>query len=190
MTHEEIVGKVRMILNEHGAEGTLSLSEDHVMLDAYIDSAIPDAVTILAQKGYRVNVCNETPGRNATGIVIPDDFISLLTVKFENWKKLVTNITEIGSPEYNMAMNIYTAPKANSPMCYRMGDFLVCLPDGAIEAFEYNAKYVKTDNTETLNAETKEAAAVCYMTAALVMGMFGDDQGKQRLSDISTNMLQ
>lgn len=185
MTHADIVQKVRDILNEHGSDNELSITTDRVLLDAYIDSAIPDAVTILAQKGYRVNVCNETPGRNATGIVIPDDFISLLTVKFENWKKLVTKITEIGSPEYNMAMNIYTAPKANSPMCYRMGDFLVCLPDGAIEAFEYNAKYVNT-----LNAETKEATAVCYMAAALVMGMFGDDQGKQRLSDISTNMLQ
>jgi hypothetical protein len=46
------------------------------------------------------------------------------------------------------------------------------------------------DENYELKADPKEATAVCYMTAALVLGMFGDDQGKQRLSDIATNMLQ
>ena len=53
--------------------------------------------------------------------------------------------------------------------------------------FTFNKKYI---DGEGITAETKEATAVCYMTAALVLGMFGDDQGKQRLSDISMNMLQ
>jgi hypothetical protein len=59
--------------------------------------------------------------------------------------------------------------------------------DGKNVTFVYNKKYI---DGEGIAAETKEATAVCYMTAALVLGMFSDDQGKQRLSDIATNMLQ
>ena len=196
MEHAKIVQKVRDILNEHGGDDGLSIATDRVLLEEYIESAIPDAVIMLAQKGYRVNVCNDNPAMQGEKILIPDDFISLLAVKFQNWKKMVTRVTEIGSLEYNIAMNTYTAPKANSPMCYRQGDFLVCLPAGDIEGFEYNAQYYpygedgEIEDDYELKAEAKEATAVCYMAAALVLGMFGDDEGKQRMSDVSTNMLQ
>ena len=196
MTHQEIVNKVKSILNEHGDVDALSIGDDRVQLENYIAVAIPDAVVMLASKGYRVNVYNDNPAMQGGKVVIPDGFISLLYIKFEEWRKAVTKITEVGSPEYNVAMNYYTQPGINSPMCYRQGDFLVCLPDGSIEGMEYNAKYdppVESgvlDANYRLKAETKEATAVCYMAAALVLGMFGDDQGKQRLSDVSTNMLQ
>ena len=196
MEHAKIVQKVRDILNEHGGDDAISIGTNRVLLDEYIESAIPDAVVMLASRGYRVNVYNDNPAMQGGKVVIPDGFISLLYIKFEDWRKAVTKITEVGSPEYNVAMNYYTQPGINSPMCYRQGDFLVCLPDGSIEGMEYNAKYDPPlvdgalDADYELKAETKEATAVCYMAAALVLGMFGDDQGKQRLSDVSTNMLQ
>ena len=195
MTHAEIVNKVKSILNEHGEVDAVNIDEDRVLLEDYIESAIPDAVIMLAQKGYRVNVYNDNPAMQGGKVVIPDGFISLLYIKFEDWRKAVTKITEVGSPEYNVAMNYYTQPGINSPMCYRQGDFLVCLPNGSIEGMEYNAKYDPSvvngalDADYKLKAETKEATAVCYMAAALVLGMFGDDTGKQRLSDVATNML-
>ena len=193
MGHTEIVQKVRDILNEHVPDGAVSLdgiTEDCVRLEDYIESAIPDAVVMLAQKGYRVNVCTDTPQINgANAIILPDDFISLLSVKLDNWNKIITKITEVGTPEYIMAMNEFTTPKANTPMCYKKGTLLICLPDSdVLDLFEYNKNYDKEE--DSLSADLKEATAVCYMTAALVLGMFGDDQGKQRLSDVATNMLQ
>jgi hypothetical protein len=186
MSEDEIIKKVRDILNEHGGDDAISIATDRVLLEDYIKSAIPDAVVMLAQKGHRVNFCKLdyiSDGR----IAIPENFISLLCLKLDTWKKAVNRIVEVGSPEYLMAMNEFTKPGPNSPVCYRENDTLVCLPIGNIGIGAYNGTF---DAGEGLEAEPKEATAVCYMTAALVLGMFGDDQGKQRLSDISINMLQ
>lgn len=199
MEHAKIVQKVRDILNEHGGDDGLSIGTDRVLLEEYIESAIPDAVIMLAQKGYRVNVVSfsNIAGANVDVVsedLIFDDFISLIYASSPSWKKTVTKLTDTNSPEYEMAQNPYTAPGFNNPIGYSLdGKSLTFLPD--LDAQEapvritglYNAKY---DPTKKLNASPKEATAVCYMTAALVLGMFGDDQGKQRLSDISTNMLQ
>lgn len=185
MEHAKIVQKVRDILNEHGGDDGLSIGTDRVLLDEYIESAIPDAVVMLAQKGYRVNSADFNSVTDQ-GITIPEDFISLIVLKLNTWNRAVNVVYSVGSPESIMAQNPCTAPKANSPICWREGDMLKCLPSGeTIGVGEYNATY-----KDSLNAEPKEATAVCYMTAALVLGMFGDDQGKQRLSDICTNMLQ
>ena len=192
MNHEDIKQKVRDILNEHGGEDVLMISEDRVLLDSYIDVAIPDAVTLLANKGYRVNakVHNERTGDK---IVLPGDFVSVLKVKLDAWKRWVTKLTEVGSPEYNMAMNEFTTPGINRPMCYKDGNVLICLPEvtnedtGVKDGFtlEYNALY----NEGVLNAEPKEAAAVCYMAAAIVMGLFGDENAKKSISEVAVNML-
>lgn len=186
MSEDEIIKKVRDILNEHGGDDAISIAADRVLLKDYIKSAIPDAVVMLAQKGYRVNVCDF--GKIDDGrIAVPGNFISLLCLKLDTWNKAVNRIVEVGSPEYLMAINEFTKPGPNSPICYRENDTLVCLPIGEIGVSAYNGTY---DTTEGLEAEPKEATAVCYMTAAIVLGMFGDDNGKQRLSDISMNMLQ
>lgn len=190
MTHTEIVNKVKNILNEHGGDDAVSIGTDRVLLEEYIESAIPDAVIMLAQKGYRVNVVKSTSVGSKS---CAPGFLSLVSVESATWNKIVTTLTEVGSPEYIMAMNEFTAPGKNTPICYKTVDegqsvILHFMPDVVPDKTEviFNTKY----NGETLNAEPKEATAVCYMTAALVLGMFGDDQGKQRLSDVSTNMLQ
>ena len=51
MTHKEIIDKVRSILNEHGGDDAVSIGTDRVLLGDYIESAVPDAVIMLAQKG-------------------------------------------------------------------------------------------------------------------------------------------
>lgn len=184
MKQSEIIAKVRDILNEHGSADVLSIGEDRVVLDEYIKSAIPDAVTMLGAKGYRVNVKNWV--RQIDGKLPMADVVSLLCLKLDTWNRAISTITKVGTPEYAVAMNGYTAPGPNRPMCYREGDWIIPLPPGATVAIgEYNAAY---DGTE-INADDDTATAVCYMVAALAMGMFGDDAAKQRLSDISTNIL-
>jgi hypothetical protein len=188
MTHEDIVQKVRDILNEHGGDDAISISTDRVLLKEYIESAIPDAVIMLAQKGYRVNVKTLNNVDFEDDVIFEDDFVSLILVRSAQWKKVVTKLTDMNSPEYVMAQNEFTRPGEHSPIVFWDGAYLYSIPGAGSEAVVvYNAKY---DANDGIAAEPKEATAVCYMTAALVLGMFGDDQGKQRLSDIATNMLQ
>lgn len=225
MTHQEIVSKVKTILNEHGEEIALSISDDRVLIKDYIEAAIPDAVVMLAQRGFRVNVVRvetDNPGddlmvglmynigEDGGGEYKDADFISLIKATHPAWKKDVTRLTDINSVEFAMAQNEFTRPKANSPMVWwDEYDGLKCAPfnygTGENVAFIYNSKYnpkdglcfkyIKMKDTKVLitkhnNIEPRVATAVCYMAAALVCGMFGDDNGKQRLSDISTNLLQ
>lgn len=184
MRHDDIIQEVKTILNEHGGEDMLMISEDRVLLDAYIERAIPDAVTLLGCKGHRVNA-------NVFGEVlsqdVPEGYIGLVCLKLKTWNKAVTRETVLGSPEYNMAMNGYTAPKANSPVVFVEGDKFVALPVGDVEYGEYNVVY---DANEGIEARPKEATAVCYMAAALVCGFFGDVTDKQILMEMANGMLQ
>lgn len=190
MSENEIITKVRDILNEHGGDDAISIATDRALLEDYIKSAIPDAVVMLAQKGYVVNkstVRTEDPGEDiATG-----DFVSLISASCLNWNKEVTKLTSVDSPEFVMSQNPFTKPGPNTPIVWwdeLYGDLRAAPWDsGAKIHFVFNKKYIAG---EGITAEPKEATAVCYMTAAIVLGMFGDDQGKQRLSDISINMLQ
>lgn len=216
MEHAKIVQKVRDILNEHGGDDGLNIGTDRVLLEDYIESAIPDAVIMLAQKGYRVNVAQMT---GEGEVELGDDFVSLIAVTSQEWNCAVDKTVPEGSPQEKMARNPYSTPGKNSPVCIMCergsNKKLVALPIAEVEVV-YNRRYegqrlrlrrdelirVKTedgvrfyakidgDMFNVLNAGDKEVAAVCYMAAALVMGMFGEDNAKQRLSDISTNILQ
>lgn len=191
MTHNEIVNKVKSILNEHGSTEELFITDDRVRLEDYINTAIADAVIMLAQKGYAVNKKQYT--KEDTGTLDENrDFISLVVATCKEWKRPIHSLTSVDSPVYAMAQNEYTKPGPNSPIAWwdndAQGSQLRFAPWNEEEPVNitYNAQY---DAETGINAEPKEATAVCYMTAALVLGMFGDDNGKQRLSEISTNLL-
>lgn len=190
MTHTEIVQKVRDILNEHGGDDAISIATDRVLLDEYIESAIPDAVIMLAQKGYAVNKKKVSVSDHGDEIAA-GEFISLIGATSSEWNKKVTNLTAMDSPEFVMSQNPFTKPGPNTPIVWWDDNFgdLRAAPwnDDETVYFTFNKKYIAG---EDITADPKEATAVCYMTAALVLGMFGDDQGKQRLSDVATNMLQ
>ena len=55
ITNDNIVTRVRDVLNEHGAADGISIGSDRVLLDDYIQRGIADAVVLLGSKGYSVN---------------------------------------------------------------------------------------------------------------------------------------
>lgn len=188
MTHEEVVQKVRDVLNEHGGSDGLSIATDRVLLDNYIETAVADAVVLLANNGYEVNVESVSDFTFEDGDVNSLGFISLISVRDRAWKKAVTKLTDVDSPKYRMSQNEFTPTGVNNPMVVRIGDMLYCTPEETgTMILRYNKVY---DKTKGLKANPKEATAVCYMTAALVLGIFGDEAGKQRFSDVALNMLK
>lgn len=190
MSENDIITKVRDILNEHGGDDAISIATDRVLLDDYIKSAIPDAVVMLAQKGYVVNKKKVSVSDHGDEIAA-GEFVSLIEVTCLKWNKKVTKLTSVDSPEFIMSQNPFTEPGPNTPIVWWDDNFgdLRAAPwnDDETVYFTFNKKYIAG---EGIIAEPKEATAVCYMTAAIVLGMFGDDNGKQRLSDISINILQ
>ncbi|MBE6298528.1 MAG: hypothetical protein E7088_08650 [Bacteroidales bacterium] len=190
ITHDVLIGRIRDVLNEHEGDTLLEIAPDRILLDTYINRAISDAVTAIAAKGFRINERNikEEPvtfSEKKNIYNLPNDFISLIEVKLTGWKLPVTAVTNKDEPKFRIAMNEFTPPGVFSPICYREGKCLVCMPGGS------DAEYINVNVAYNgqLNSDEREITAVVYMAAAFVMGYFENDNGKQRLSEIATNYL-
>lgn len=182
MNRSELVDMVRTVLNEHGEDLTFSIADDNVRLNDYINRALPDAVVSLAVDGRAINPATETMTANAEGTyTLPDDFVSLVKAKLSNWVGVATKVIEPTEPEYRRAMNTYTAPGVNNPVCLRDGiSTIMFLPQGTVKEFVYNATL-----GEAFNGNERACKAVVYMAAALVCSYFEDNAGMQRLAEMA-----
>ena len=200
MTHEDVVTRVRLILNEHGSDDSLTIATDRVLLDDYIERAIPDAVVLLTSKGFDIlnDVAHVDVGDN--GEIEVSNFLSLISINHNSWKKRVYKLTDRNSPAFIMAQNTFTKPGPNSPIAWLHASFsdkvkIRTLPELPKTADSNTAKvsvfYNKTYNKNSgLGCGEPVSTAVCYMAAAIVLGLFGDEMGEKRLSELSTTMLQ
>lgn len=168
MEHDEIVNEVLTKLNEHGyTSDELSLiTDDSVSLVDYVETAIRDAVT-------KIDRCNPKGIEiDETGIIaLPKDFVSLLEVHGDTWKKVVSIITEKDTPEYNIAMNEYTSPGVHSPMVFRDGIRNLKILPASSGVMYYNASYDGSGITGEY-----EARLVADLAASIVYKIFGQDK--------------
>lgn len=207
MTEQEIITKVRTIMNEAGEESKLSLlSEDTVKLDEYIKSAIPDAVNIIIANSP-VRCVNKksnisptlTSNENGMGyIVLPDDYVSLIAFKIAGWKRMVAVAYPIESEEYKMQCNEYTRSGIHKPMCFlsynSAGDKILefyatgTLPSSKIDTFVYEGRYDSTTGLD-LSSNDPLSSAVCYMCASLVYSIFENENTAKEMQTISLKLI-
>lgn len=207
MTEQEIVNKVRAIMNETGEEAKLSLlSEDTVKLDEYIKSVIPDAVNIIITNSL-VRCVNKKSGEasvavsreNGMGyIILPDDYVSLIAFKLSGWKRMVAILYPITSEEYKAQRNEFTRSGIRKPMCFlncnEIGQrileyYAIGTPNPAtVETFVYEGKY-NSDEGIDLSANDSLAIAVCYMCASLVCSIFENEKTAKEMQTISLNLI-
>lgn len=167
MKHQDIVDAVLTKLNEHGYKDDVSLiTGDSLTLTDYIEAAIRDAVIQL----NRVNV-KQMPCVFASGdtIELAEDFVSMLEMSCSEWKKVVTEVTEPGTPQYVMAQNKYTEPGVNNPVVLRMGTrtFKV-IPTSSDLKITYNAAY----DTAVGIAGESESRMVVDAATQIVLNIF------------------
>lgn len=190
MTEQEIVDKVKAIMNEIGEEENLSLlSEDTVKIEEYIKSAIPDAVA-LVQLNSPVRCVNKKMGAVNSGnadssgkcvVALPADYVTLIAIKLSEWKRACVTAYAMSSEEYKRQCNPYTKAGSNKPVCVlgysNTGAkelWLYSVKESGnfnVELFVYESKY---DSTQGLDLENNDpiAISVCYMTASLVYSYF------------------
>lgn len=203
MTEQEIISKVRNIMNEEGSESSLSmLSEDTLKIDDYIKNAIADAVGIVALNSP-VRCVNMKDGASATitvgedggAITLPADFVSLIALKIENWKKIVCKALSISSEEYKCEVNKYTRGGINNPMVFesysstgKVLEYFTIGSGTSISVFKYEARYNSTDGLN-LDANDPLAIAVCFMVASLVYSRFENPNTAKEMQTISLNLI-
>lgn len=207
MTEQEIISKVKAILNEIGEEETLSLlSEDTVKIEEYIKVVIPDAVS-LVQMNSPVRCVNKKNGVSSDATVIsdsegkclipvPDDFVSLIAIKLSNWKRTCIVAFDLNSEEYKQQCNSYTRVGSYKPVCImgynNSGNRVLMLysakSDSKLEMFVYEAKYTLGTDLD-IDQNEPVSQAICYMAASLVYSIFENKVTSQEMRNIAVSLI-
>lgn len=207
MTEQEIINKVKAILNEIGEEETLSLlSEDTVKIEEYIKTSIPDAVSLIQmnspvrcvnKKSGILNSPELTPDKEGKCIVsVPDDFVSLIAIKLSNWKKTCIVVHNMDSEVYKQQCNPYTKAGCYKPVCVMgyddSGNRVLMLYSAnsmvKLDMFVYEAQYTSGSGLE-LNINEPIAQSICYMIASLVYSIFENKEAASEMKTIAINLI-
>lgn len=207
MTEDEIVIKVRSIMNDLGEDESLTLlSEDTVKLEEYIRRAIPDAVLLVQQNSSVRSVNAVTSAATVTedattGFVkidVPEDYVRMIAIKLASWDKAVSETYAYGSEQYRRQCNTVTRSGAANPIVIEGYK-----PDGkrvlemydpkktskSTELFVYESSYDSSKGLSTLNGNDPLAVAVCYMTASLVYRYFENTATAEELAKVSLSLI-
>lgn len=207
ISQEDIVSKVRSIMNEIGEDANTSLlEEDTIKIDEYIKSCIPEAVALVIQNSP--NRCvnpksssspSVTNNNDGTGsIVLPDDFISLIAFKMNGWKRIVSKAFDMDSEVYKAQGNPATRAGKFKPVCilayndsgkrtleyYSIGSG----ETPRVEMFVYEAKYKEGDNLN-MDEGNPLFGAVCYMCASLVYSIFENPNTAKEMQTTAINLI-
>lgn len=183
-----LVDKVRTLLNEAGGESGVSLiTDDTLLLDKYITELLPEAVLFVQMNRTRgvLNGKNFANGEvSVTGegkgvIVLPEDYVRLVSLKLDVWKKPCFVTSQIDSPAENAQHNKYTQAGKYSPVCVEVPTDdamqLNVYPVTAgttpeVEYLIYEARYDGSKGLTTKNDFLIQAVA--YQCAGLVCNVF------------------
>lgn len=212
MTENEIITKVKAIMNEIGDEASLTLlAEDTVKITAYIKSAIPDAVALVQlhspvrcvnQKEYTGSSTLTTDSDGFIRIVLPEDYVQLIAVKLNTWKRVATVAYPYDTQEYYAQANEYTRSKDNKPVVIegykvvsgsgkRTLELTSSSATPTLDMLLYEAKYTSSNTGDVLplSATDPIALAVCYMTASLVYSYFENKNTSDEMNRIAISLI-
>ena len=192
ITAQQLQSKVRQLINEIEDDAAVTLlSEDTKALDKHINALMPDAV-LLVQNNKAKGVLNpksvvslamptEDIGEGTGYILLPDDYVQLISLRMNGWKRPCTKAHTANSQMALMQHSRYTRSGVARPVCTE--DILpsgqrclryCCLPKGknaVVQHFIYEARYDAatglSGNDESLHK------AVAYYCASLLMSLFG-----------------
>lgn len=192
ITADFIIDKVRLLINETSGEEALTLlSEDTRSIDDTIAGLIADAVLFVQQnkssgslnpKQYVVGKDAVTENDDGSGaILLPDDFVSLLSMQMKGWERPCTLLVAANTPVALAQSNLLTRGGCSKPVCVEGVSatgapalFYYSLPAGAsavVEHFIYEAAYNKDAGINSAPSNPL-LTAVAYECAALLYNVF------------------
>lgn len=192
ITVNELVEKVRRLVNESDKDASLSLVTSGLRsLDDSIKALLPQAVALVQKQksraGEQVNVKHLYPitvnvadnGDGAGSMPLPDDYVGPVAVQLEGWKRPVTTVCDEASPEAIRQKSPFLRAGCCNPVCVestgpegkRMMLLYPLVSAGSkIEIFAYEATFNVDDGL--LKCTAPMADAVAYTCAALLYNMF------------------
>lgn len=125
---DELVKEVRVTLDENQAESAyLESSTDNMELDEIIRAKLSDAAraivemcpsSLLNADALTLQSDEQVTNTDGSGyIVLPDDFLRLVSFKLASWNRTVTSAAEEGSSTDLMQRNVFTRGTPLKPVC-------------------------------------------------------------------------
>ena len=189
ITTQELINKVRYLINETDADAGISLiTDDMRSIDDTIIKLLPQAVAIVQKQsnGKHVNVKNILPSNIAINelpdgtyaIALPTDFAALVLIKLKSWKTPCFEVSLPGSPEARYKFGGNASAVSLRPVCVE--DFtsggervLKLFPANSsdrVSHFVYEAQFNAVYGLDT--CDKRMADAVSYVCAALLYNVF------------------
>lgn len=183
-----LVDKVRTLLNEvRGESGVSLITDDTLLLDRYISELLPEAILFIQMNrkkgvlnGKNFADCKVSEISEGKGvIVLPEDYVRLVSLKLDVWKKPCFTVSEPGSPTDNAQHNKYMQAGKYSPVCVEVptteGAQLNVYPvttntEPTVEYLIYESRYDSSKGLATTNESLIQAVA--YQCAGLVCNVF------------------
>jgi hypothetical protein len=184
-----LIEKVRTLLNEaHSENGVSLITDDSLMLNNYIKGLLPEAVLFVqmnrrhgALNGRNLADCKLAVANDEKGIIVlPEDYVRLISLKLDTWNKPCYAAAEAGSAVERAQTNKYTRAGVSSPVCVETatadGAQLSLYPVNgesapSVEYLIYEARYDGSKGLATNNGYLIEAVAC--QCAGLVCNVFG-----------------
>ena len=125
---DELVKEVRVTLDENQVESEyLQSSTENMELNEIIRSKMPDAVrgivemcpvSLLNADALTLADDDRTENEDGSGfVVLPNDFLRLVSFKLASWNRSVTSVADEESPTGLMQRNAFTRGTPMKPVC-------------------------------------------------------------------------
>ena len=189
ITTEELIRKVRYLINETEDDNGVSLITDDIRsINDTIMELLPQAVALVQKQrnGRYVNVktvlsdsdalCESADGFMA--VALPSDFADIVSVRLDSWKIPCVEISSFNSAEALYKFDKGRVPVSSKPACVEdvtgNGQRIIKLypseESDTLNHFVYEAQF---DVAEGLNmCDNSMADAVSYVCAALLYNVF------------------
>lgn len=188
ITEEFLKDKVLILLNEPYETQISLITDDTLILDKYIRALLPEAVLFVQMnksKGVlnckNISNCEITINSDGKGIImLPDDYIRLVSLKLDIWKNECYVSFIAGSVMDCIQTNKYMRAGSCTPVCIEgvssLNERILIVypvnetPLPIVQSFVYESRY---DATEGLVGGTESLVkAVAYECAALLCNVF------------------
>ena len=187
---EELVKRVRVLVNEVGDDVSVSLlSDDARSFDKSIETLLPQAVSLVQKnkaQGKRVNARCVSPGNaefhdngdDSGYMAVPRDFVSVLSLKLDCWERECTILYPVISRQAACQASPHIRAGACRPVCVEgtdsAGNRVVNLypfkGEAVLERFVYEASFDAKAGLDGYDSGMDDAVA--YQCAALLYNMF------------------
>lgn len=200
---------VRIAIDQNMTNEQLMATEDieTLSLDDIIRSKIVEAVrrvetlapVYFLEEGHTFGDAVYWGELESGWVLLPDDFMRLIAFRMSDWERTVYTAISVDDVRYAKQSSRYKGIRGNveRPVCAIVNrpegkalEFYSCKSNTAYPSIALYLPYPKIDENGGVDICERCYTAVVYMTASLVVSVYGESERATLLTELSKSILQ